>query len=174
MSHSWILKFQDDPLLEASETMCSAYLVYHLSNLRNLEGYLSRRIYLKLQTGGPRTIGSTGKGIKRPKCVAQKPPKEGQPDSKVKRSQPMRFGLWRARSYPFPLVLLYFRRWFTIGATAHLCFPLIFFSSLLDNVLRSTAMQRCVAGRHQQHPGISGQSFSRPFQTTVFLLDVKQ
>ncbi|XP_025073268.1 uncharacterized protein LOC105423807 isoform X2 [Pogonomyrmex barbatus] len=87
-------KFYDDPRLEASETMCSAYLAYHLSNLRNLEKYLGRRIYLKLQTGGP-SDGICRKRHKATGICRTKAPKEGQPDSRVKRSQPMRFGLWR-------------------------------------------------------------------------------
>lgn len=75
-----------------------AYLVYHLSNLREPWGISQQTYLFKIANRWPRTMGSVRKGIKRPKCVAQKPPpaKKGQPDSRVKRSQPMRFGLWRA------------------------------------------------------------------------------
>jgi len=145
LSHRWISKFQNNPPLEANETMCSAYLAYHLSNLRNLNGYLSRRIYLKLQTGGPRAMGSVEKGIKRPKCVAQKLLKKvnrTQRSSGVNRCDLV----YGASAYPFPLILLYFRRWFTIGATVHLCFSqFFFFFYLLDNVPRpysNAAMHR--------------------------------
>lgn len=67
----------------------------------------------------------------------------------------MRFGLWRAL-VSLPSRIIVFSTMIYDRSDRAFVFPSIFFSSLLSNVLRSTAMQRCVAGRHQQHPGISG------------------
>jgi len=87
-----------------------------------------------------RAMGSVEKSIKRPKCVAQKLLK------KVNRTQGSSGVnqcdlVYGASAYPFPLVLLYFRRWFTIGATVHLCFPLIFFPFTCSATYR--ARQQC-------------------------------
>lgn len=97
---SWNLAYQNSTIIHPSrlfqrKTMSSAYLAYHLSNLRNLEGVSRQTRLFKIANRWARAIGSVEKGIKRPKCVAQKPLKKVNRTRGVKRSQPMRFGLWR-------------------------------------------------------------------------------
>jgi len=100
--------------------------------------------------------GICRKRHKATKMCRTKAPKEGQPDSRVKRSQPMRFGLWRER-VSLPSRIIVFSTMIYDRSDRAFVFPSNFFSFyLLGNVSCPTAMQRCIAGHHQQHSGISG------------------
>lgn len=178
MSQPWIPKIPgwSTPRGQRDDVLC----ISNLSSLKSAEPWgISQQTHLfKIANRWPRAMGSVEKGIKRPKCVAQKPLKKVNRTQGVKRSQPICDLVYGASSYPFPLVLLYFRRWFTIGATVHLCFPLIFFSFtfLLDNAPRPTsdaAMRRGTSSATLRNFR-NWRSFSCHSKGSIFLLDVKQ
>lgn len=134
--------------------MSSAYLAYHLSNLRNLEEYLGRRLF-KIANRWPRAIGSVEKGIKRPKCVAQKLLKKvnrTRGSSGVNRCD-LVYGASSCLFFlSLSLCIIVFST--MIYDRNHCAFVFLsnFFYFLPDNAQD----ERCVAGHHQLYPGISG------------------
>lgn len=104
---SCVSKFHNNPPLEIIPAKDDELRISSLSSLESAEPWgVSRQTRLfKIANRWARAIGSVEKGIKRPKCVAQKPLKKVNRTRGVKRSQPMRFGLWREL---VPLLSLFF------------------------------------------------------------------
>lgn len=138
-------KFHNNPPLEGIPAKDDVLRISSLSSFESAEpwGVSQRTRLFKIANRWPREIGSVEKGIKRPKCVAQKPLKKvnrTQGSSGVNRCDLV----YGASSCPFflflslPLsfflfVLLYFRRWFTIGTTIAFVLSSNFFYFLPGN-----------------------------------------
>lgn len=120
------------------------------------------------------------------KMCRTKAPKEGQPDSGVKRSQPMRFGLWRElvpllSLSPFislsPCIIVFSTMIYDRNDHLHLCFLLIFFSFFLAR--RSTGdASRDIISNIPEFPELmaadSRVSFCASFKRNALLIECKK